>query len=251
MKILLGISITFGTLSLLYYILILHYSGIATSFSWVWLLGGIACLMAAAVFGYMIKNEIKITGGLRLCFTLALIIGLAVFISIEGTLLYHSTRKAEPGADYMIILGAQVRGTRLSKALKMRLDAAYPYLKDNPDTIVIVSGGQGQGEDISEAEAMKRYLVEKGISYHRIIKEDRSTSTYENIKFSKELLDLESPSLVIVTNNFHVFRSIGIAKKQGMGKVQGLSAPGDSILTVHYYVREAASVLKDFVFGNL
>ena len=106
---------------------------------------------------------------------------------------------------------------------------ALDYLEENPSAKVVVSGGQGSGEDISEAAAMKGYLVEHGLEEERILLEDRSVNTAENIRFSMELIEADwsgreaEPSLVIATNSFHVFRALRIAKKQGVTQVSGLS----------------------------
>lgn len=183
-------------------------------------------------------------------FTL-LTIGLVTFICLEGVLIIYGNTKPKENSDYVIVLGAQVRGTVLSRALKNRLDTAYEYLIQNEGSKVIVSGGQGPGEEISEAYAMSQYLLERGIHKDRIILEDKSTNTYENLKFSKGLIEDTSLEVVIVTNDFHVFRSLSIAKKQGFTKVHGLGAPSDDMLIVSYYVREFFAVVKDIIFGNI
>ncbi len=199
----------------------------------------------------MIKHQITLSSFWRTLIIVAISVCIGIFILLEGTLIYHANKKAEPGMDYLIVLGAQVKGTTISKQLKKRLDTATTYLEENPMTVVIVSGGQGSGEDISEAEAMKRYLLEKKITENRIVMEDKSTSTNENIRFSKVLITKKNATVVIVTNGFHIFRSISIAKKQGIERVHGLAAPSDSILLLNYYIREAAGVLKDKLCGNL
>jgi uncharacterized SAM-binding protein YcdF (DUF218 family) len=113
------------------------------------------------------------------------------------------------------------------------------------------AGGRGPGEDITEAEAMKQYLTANGISENRILKEEQSTNTNENIIFSKELIQKENAAVAVVTNGFHVFRATGIAKKQGLLNIQGLSAPSDARLLINYYVREVLGVIKDKLAGNM
>jgi uncharacterized SAM-binding protein YcdF (DUF218 family) len=124
-------------------------------------------------------------------------------------------------------------------------------LEENKNSIAIVSGGQGSGEDISEAEAMSKYLLSKGISKNRIIKEDQSTNTNQNILFSNKFMPEGNRKTVIVTSRFHVYRAIQIAKKQGLEDVQGLGAPTDKILALSYYVREFIAVMKDRLVGNI
>lgn len=240
-----------GLLCLVYYGVIIVYAGASTAFAWFWLLAGVGLLMLGFIIRYRISHELKLPELLRYVIFTVFTAGFCLFLVLEGAIIYHSTRRADPGVDYLIVLGAQVRGTTVSKSLKRRLDTASDYLLENKETRVIVSGGQGSGEDISEAEAMYRYLVTKGIAADRILKEDQSTNTEENIRYSRKLMDSETATVAVVTNGFHVFRSTGIAKKQGLVQIQGLAAPSDPILTVNYYIREAVGVLKDFVIGNL
>jgi uncharacterized SAM-binding protein YcdF (DUF218 family) len=170
---------------------------------------------------------------------------------VEGTIIYHANQKADPDLDYLIILGAQVRGTKITKTLQKRLDTAATYLQENPRTIAIVSGGRGRGEDISEAEAMRRYLMEQGIDALRIRMEDSSTNTNENIRYSKNIIQDENAKVAVVTNGFHIYRAIKIAQKQGLNEIQGLAAPSDSKLFINYYVREVFGVIKEKLAGNI
>lgn len=251
MSIILVICVLLGILCLLYFGIITLYAGLTTAFAWFWICAGIGFIVLSFIVKFIIKNEVKIPGFARYLMIAIISIGLCIFLLLEGTLIYYSGKKADANADYMIVLGAQVRGTTITKSLKKRLDTALEYLEVNPDTIVIVSGGKGKGEDITEAKAMSSYLISKGIDKERILQEDQSTNTNENIRNSKKLIKDENANVVIVTNGFHVFRSISIAKKQKLTSVQGLAAPSDPILTLNYYVREAVGVLKDFVFGNI
>ncbi len=246
-----GMCLVLGILCILYYGIITIYAGIGTAFAWFWICAGIGLLILGFIARYMTNNELKLPNLLRYFMITIISLGLCVFVILEGIIIYYSSKDAEPNVDYLIVLGAQVRGTTISKSLKRRLDKAMDYLVENPKTKVIVSGGQGTGEDISEAEAMMRYLLSKGIDKNRIIKEDRSTNTNENICYSKSLMEDENASVAVVTNGFHIFRSVSIAKKQGLADIQGLAAPTDPILIANYYVREAVGVLKDFVVGNI
>ena len=138
-----------------------------------------------------------------------------------------------------------------SRVLQYRLDAAVSYLQQNPKTLVIVSGGQGSDEHISEAQGMYDYLVQKGIEPGRILKEDRSVNTVQNLTFSAALLDKEKNSVAIVTNNFHLFRSMRIAKKLGYAHVYGIAAKGYPFLQPNNMLREFFGVVKDFAAGNI
>ncbi|CUH93693.1 YdcF family protein [Herbinix luporum] len=251
MKVISYLILVLGVFCLIYYGVIISYAGIGSSFSWFWLAAGIFSIVLFFIIGYMIKQNIRLHGFLRGLIVLLFISGLSIFIFIEALIIYHGNKKADSNMDYLIVLGAQVRGTRITNSLYHRLNRAATYLKDNPETLVIVSGGQGPGEDISEAEAMKNFLIENGIDEDRILMEDKSTNTNENILYSKKLISKDNAKVALVTNGFHVFRSVSIAKKQGLTNIQGLSAPSDKILTISYYVREIFGVVKYFVFGNM
>ena len=144
-----------------------------------------------------------------------------------------------------------MQGRRPTYNLARRLDAAYSYLEENPGTTAILSGGQGTGEDISEAEAMAVYLEQKGISKERMILENQSKNTDENIRFSREKMGDQNTSVVLVTNSFHVFRSVRIAKKQGLANVEGLGAGIMWYTVPNLYLREAFAILKYAVCGQL
>ena len=251
MNLIIGICLLIGIVCLLYYGIITIYAGSGTAFAWFWLCAGVGLIISAFVIRYMINNDIKILNLWKYLIIAIFSIGVCIFFILEGTIIYYAGSTPEKNADYMIVLGAQVKGTRVSKTLKKRLDTAVLYLADNPETLVIVSGGQGPGEEISEAEAMKRYLVSEGIMQNRIVKEDSSTNTNENVCYSKRLIESSNSSVAIVTNGFHVFRAISIAKKQGFTDVQGLAAPSEWILIPNYYVREVAGVIKDFLVHNI
>jgi uncharacterized SAM-binding protein YcdF (DUF218 family) len=150
-------------------------------------------------------------------------------------------------ASSMIILGAKLNGDQLSLSLKNRMDAALAYLHNNPSTQVIVSGGQGSDELIPEAEAMKSYLIKNQIEASRIQTEAASTSTFENIKFSKKLLQGEQ--IVLVSSDFHLLRAKLIAKRQGL-IVDTLAAPTPKSVRVQLYVREYLALIKSFLLDR-
>lgn len=242
----------FGVMAVLcaaYYIICMLYAGIKSSFITFW-------LMLAVVFTvFAIAEHAKIkTAAFYIIFRIAkcmLAIGLTALIVLSGIVVRYMNETPENNLDYIIVLGAQVRGDRITKSLKQRLDCAYNYAKDNKDTIIIVSGGQGPGENLTEAEAMKKYLVECGIDDSRIIMEDRSTSTKENLDYSKELMEEDYNSAGIVTNGFHVFRAIKIARKCGIKNVSGIAAPTNRILWMNYVVRECFALVKEVLTGNI
>ena len=155
-----------------------------------------------------------------------------------------------PNLEYIIVLGAHVQGTRLTLALLERTRRALQYLEENPETKAVLSGGKGEGEQISEAQAMCNYLVEHGIDRERLILEDRSTSTTENLKFSLEIIGLDH-SVGVVTNNFHVFRGTAIGKKCGCKEIYPIPSRYRSWRLLIYIPREILAILKDKIMGNL
>lgn len=153
----------------------------------------------------------------------------------------------------MIILGAGLIGDYVPPTLQYRLNKGVEYLNKNPDLKVIVTGGQGPGETVTEAYAMEKYLINKGVDASRIIKEDKATSTFENFKFSKEILDeisdKEDYSVIIVTNGFHMFRSKMIAERVGFTAYRLPTKTNLNVL-VNCYVREYFAVIKSFIFDR-
>lgn len=153
--------------------------------------------------------------------------------------------------DYLIVLGCGVRGERPTSPLVARLDKAIEYLEGNKKAKVIVTGGQGNGEDISEAEAMYRYLTAHGIDGDRILKEDKATSTSENFKFSNRLVDndLYNTNVVFITNDFHIYRAASLARMQGFN-FRHISAKTSFYNIFPCYLREMLALMQMVVFNR-
>jgi len=185
----------------------------------------------------------------RRCF----FVGIGIFAFVEGLILYsgYQTGIGEE-ADYIIVLGASVRGENMSNVLYERAKKAFEYLQLHKDTKAVLSGGQGYGEDISESEAIRRYLVKKGIDDSRLLLEDQSTSTKENIKYSYEKIEKnwiakeDEPEVIIITSRFHVFRSKVVARLQGK-QPKGIGSASFPVLLPNYYLREFFGVFFEFV----
>ncbi|WML55020.1 YdcF family protein [Neobacillus sp. PS3-12] len=172
---------------------------------------------------------------------------LVYFGVLQWKIAQYSHLKAPNHADYLIILGANVKGTIPSSTLQSRIDTAAIYLQKNPKTMVIASGGKGSGEDISEAEAIKRELLKKGINQSQILLESQSTNTYENIKFSKKLLPRNAKTGVVVTNRFHLYRALMIARDQHLN-IHGLAASTPLLTIPRSYLREYLAITKYYLF---
>lgn len=175
-----------------------------------------------------------------------LALGLIYIGILQFKISQYSNMETPKNADYLIVLGARVKGTVPSLAFASRINAAADYLKKNQDTLVIASGGKGSGEEISEAESIKSELKKQGISENRIILEDQSTDTYENINFSKKLIPKGAKLGLVVTNNFHLYRAVSIARDYGL-QVQGLPAETPWIAVVKSYSREYLAITKYYL----
>lgn len=176
-------------------------------------------------------------------------LGCATLGVLETIFMIQAAVKEPQENATAIVLGCRVYGERPSLSLVERLEAAYVYLEENPEAMCIVSGGKGDSENISEAEAMYRWLVDKGIEPSRIYKEESSTSTVENIKFSKEMIEKHglNKNIAIITSEYHVYRAGITAEEAGFsyGAVPGKTA---FWLFPTFYVRELYGILYEYVF---
>lgn len=173
-----------------------------------------------------------------LCAVYALAL-MAVYLLSAALNLFHWKKRR--GADYIIVLGAGLMGTRVTPLLAARIDKGIELLGCNPDAKLILSGGQGPGEDIAEGEAMARYAEREGVDPERIMVEDKSTSTEENLQFSRELM--EGDRVIVVTTAYHVFRALLLAKRQGLNCV-GFGARTKWYFTLNALIREFAGYLR-------
>lgn len=233
-----------------YFFCIAFFAGHGTDFYFIWLFLGIGVFFLSILMRRGIwENNIPIM--FRRVFWGMVCLGGLIFMVTEGCIISGFFEKGPEGLDYLVVLGAQMKTGGPSKALQYRLDKAYDYLLENENTRVIVSGGQGANEPVSEAQGMYDYLVEKGIAGDRILKEDQSTNTFQNLTFSGELLDRKESSVGVVSNNFHIFRAVKIARKAGYEKVYGIAAKGEPFLQCNNMMREFFGVVKDFLVGNM
>lgn len=243
-----------ASLALLYYLAMGLFVGFGVSLLFVWLLFALFLGAIALQFPALRRWWKTQKRSLRVILTACAVMLLLLAILFAGAILsgFFSDIPDDESVDCLIILGAQVKPTHPSLALAERIEAAYDYLACHPDTVAIASGGQGADEPISEAQCIYDCLVEMGISPDRIILEDRSTSTAENLRFSAELLPDGCQSIAIVTNNFHAFRGEATARKvlDDMD-IYHLSADFHPFMLPHYLVRECAALLADILRGNL
>ncbi|MCP2265642.1 protein SanA, affects membrane permeability for vancomycin [Promicromonospora thailandica] len=173
--------------------------------------------------------------------------GTALLVALSAALAVVGSRDTATGdEDAVVVLGTLVKDGEPTPALRARLDTAAGYAAANPAAVVVVAGGRAPGEDVTEALAMQRYLVARGVAEHRIVREGTSTSTSENFTHAKELLDARLGTrytAAFVTNEYHVVRAAGIAAEAGVdathlhARTPWYEVPVD-------YVREALALGK-------
>lgn len=243
------ITILLGIAFILYYIAGVRYAGYRVSGLWIWLAAGLGLVVwGGCRVGCMIAGiSFFVPGAIVVVLRVCLLAGLGLFFYLEHQIGTGMRAQGVENLDYIIVLGCQVKGTKPSKALKDRLDMAKEYLRENPETIAILSGGQGKQEEISEAECMRRYLISAGISKERLLMEAKSTTTKQNIRYSRKYMDYRHDEVGIITNNFHVYRSVLLAKRCGYQRVCGIAAPCKSVLLYHYLVREAFALAGEML----
>lgn len=250
------LSLLAGLLGLAYFVM-----WAAGLFSWSFDAGVqfiLACGVILTVFGILLLH-----GGIirwsrrhrlaRGAFIAAVSLFLISFAFIECLILGNAARNdSAVRADFVIIPGATVVEDRPSLVLKHRLDSALPYIRSNPQAVVIVSGAMGEGEVFTEAEIMKRYLVEKGVDEKRVVEEKRALNTIGNIAYSKEIIDGyglgRAPKVMIVTNDYHMFRAILLAGNQGLD-AYGITRAIHWTVAPICYCREYFSVVKLLLTG--
>ena len=211
---------------------------------------GITLLLLLSVLLGRLSRRGGFWRGVKGAFYACIVIGLVCFGALEFQVLRAERADAEP-ADAVIVLGAGVNGTQPSLTLRSRLIAAAEYADEYPDIHIVLSGGQGYGEEITEAECMRRYLVERGVDEKRLLTEDASADTAENFRFSKALLkkhgyDTETMTIAVVSNDFHLCRAEILARREGL-RTTGVGAPVPWLhLEINYTIREAFALVKTY-----
>lgn len=216
---------------------------------------GFLLLALLILFWPQVRQRLKALwkkrGGRVLMVVLFSLLGLLlVWMAVLSVKVVSGMRQPKSNAETVIVLGCQVRGEQPSRLLAHRIDAAADYLTAHPQAVCIVSGGQGSNESISEAECMRRGLVLRGIAEDRIYMEDRSTSTKENLRFSKALIEENGlpQKVLLVSNNFHLYRALQLAKAQQV-EAEGLPAACEWYMLPPYIFREVLALMLFRVFG--
>lgn len=265
----LAVLLLYAVFAFLYTTVIIYASGRATSFLWFWPVTFLIALLAVLGLFLVLTGRLPRLRQAAVCLSIFFWLFFTVFLVFEAVIFSAGRKAPESDARYVIILGAQVRGEAPTLVLDARIKAAAEYLLEHPEAVAVASGGQGSGESITEAEAIKRGLMRRGIAEERILLEERSTSTAENLKFSAEVIAAYETAaaalsgglpegntgfpekVVLVTNDFHVYRAARLAGKMGYGQVSGLGAADFFAVTIQYYVREFFAIIMESLRGNL
>lgn len=197
------------------------------------------------------RKRPKQAQSLKTALSAAVYLALALFFAIEIPIIAAAKTDREPEVPYLIVLGAGVNGRQPSLSLLNRLNAALDYLEAYPQARAVLSGGQGPGEDISEARCMYDWLSEKGIEKNRLILEEKSSSTYENLKFSLGKIQDEggvpSKPVALVSSEYHLYRAKYMAGQLGAEALGVAAKTTKPVLMVNYFIREAAAVLAMWI----
>ncbi len=222
-------------------------------------LGLVCWALAAVIFCYLVlwrllRRFATLVKVLSVILTLILTVGV-ILASITGIRIGIAA-SGEPDAkcQYIVVLGAKVNGTEPSRTLRERIDATAAYLQANPDTVAVVSGGQGDDEGISEAQCMYNGLVERGIEADRIWLEDQATSTWENLNFSLDIIEEKTGTrpteIGLLSSEFHLYRGTMFAEACGV-TAHGIPATtGNQVYLVNYFLREIAGVWHYYILGG-
>lgn len=243
-----------GGAAAVYYILLVSYAGMLASFSLFWLFAAIAFWASGLLYSIRDKFgrflEPFLFPKVFLITTICLF--MVIFLLVEGIVISHMSDDAgDTTCDYLIVLGCQVRKDHMPRSLKYRLDKTLEYCREHEDTIAIVSGGMGENEDITEAVAMRNYLIESGMDASRIRMERFATDTRQNLKLSYMMIpNKEKTQIGIVSNGFHIYRALKLAEGISMKNVHGIAAPSDILMLPNNLVREFFALTKEKFAGH-
>ena len=238
-----------AALCLVYCVGVVATKAAGTKFYLIWLAG--AALFG--MFGFFVQKGLwmRLPIGLRAGIGMLAGVGIAYLCRLASNPNRQRIFRQQKEQQLSILSGAQMKQSGPSVVLEKRLCQAYTYLTENPETLCVLSGGQGSNEPVSEAQGMYDALVKKGIDPKRLILEDQSTNTVENLRFSRKLIPQEVQKVGIVTSNFHVYRSLRLAKQQGFLDPVGISADSGVYFLPNNVLRECFGIVKDRLYGNL
>ena len=216
------------------------------------------CIAALLVFYFVIgiiRQHNIVTGKvLSTILSCLLCLGLLVFAITEVIVLNASNGSPETPCKYVVVLGAKVNGSSPSLSLSDRINAAENYLRSHPDAIAVLSGGQGPDEGIPEARCMFNELTKRGIDPNRLWLEEKSTSTWENLNFSLDIIEEKTgarpDSIGLLSSEYHLYRAGLFAKDCGVEAIGIPAATSWPSIRLNYFLREAAGVWHYILLGG-
>lgn len=242
--------ILFGILNCTYFLVCLAAFKMIVNFTPFFLLIGIIFIL----FG-MLKNKLNEESGYKKfrtaskVFETLLLIIVISFVFIEGCIAFGATVNHNKKPDYIVVLGCGLSGKNMLLPMYQRAQTALAYIKKNTDVKIVVSGGQGSGESISEAEAYKTYFVNNGVKADNIIEENKSTTTMQNMRYTADILrktdGRKNLRVAVITSNYHVFRAKFLARRCGFN-AEGVAAPVTELLLPNFSIREYFGIIKSF-----
>lgn len=248
------VLIIVGVLCLIYGVG-MYLSGFGGWLSFIWFVPA----ALAFLWAEMIKGKVTLKKWQIRTMWYILIPIITVFLIVEAIIFSGFFEKPKEEPAYIVVLGTTVYKHGPCYLLRQRLEEANEWANRYPNAKIIVTGGQGETEPFSEGSEMKRYLVEVlGVSKDRVLVEEASLNTYENMTFSGQILEKEDEAfsyedtpVLVVTNNFHMYRALKIAKKAGFENLSGAPAPTYFGVFPHYMVREFCAILKNLALGRM
>lgn len=246
------IYLLLGLLGLLYSIFVISITRLDTGAAAIICLS--LLLMAIFFFYDKIKYLLKENKVLRLFILTGITLCLLCALILEGLILSSINDEHPKNIDYVLVLGAGIKKGEPSRVLKERLNKAAAYIKTHPDSKTVVSGGLSDGENQTEAKVMGSYLKKKGIPSDAIIYENKATSTFENIKFSRDLMKAKlaphkKQRILLISSNFHLHRAKLLAGELGI-KAYGQGSQIPLSVTPQVHVREILALAKFYVFDK-
>lgn len=237
------------------YTFAMYFTGFGGFLSFVWLIPAALGFLLAGI----LAGKITLKKWQKRIMIYVLIPIIILFLVVELIIFSGFFEKPKEEPAYIVVLGTTVYKEGPCYLLRQRLKEAAEWADKYENAKIVVTGGQGETEPFTEGSEMKRYLVEElGVAEDRIIVEEASMNTYENMTFTGEILEkededfsYENTPILVVTNNFHMYRAIKIAKKAGFENVSGAPSGTYIYLFPHYMVREFCAILKNLAMGRM
>lgn len=229
---------------IIYYGIVIAYSGLHTAFVGFWLFFAVLNAFVAVILQSSFYLSLPFI--IHLIIKIVVMIILAFFLIILFKIISTSSSPDED-ADYLIVLGAIVRGEKPSNALRERIKTAYNYLSTHKKTIAVLTGYRNPNAKISQGKCMQNELRNMGIPAYRLLVEDHARTTEENLKFSRDFMTQLDPKICIISSDFHLYRTLKTAKKYGLKNVKGIAAKTPAPILIHCYIREIFAVIKSYI----